>query len=329
MSKELEPKPAKEAEPTPTKETESKSAKKAKPKSTKEAEPKNSKLSAAHLKEMFESVGDAEDLEEFTARLMAAILLATSPAFWAAVGMKNAIPMMKEGIKNAYEKYLKNHPENKDKLSAIVASLTPPTTKDYYKILGVDKNASTSEIKNAFFKKALELHPDKNPDDPEAAQKFQDAKEAYETLKDPDKRANYDKNYNPSPDQSDNSSSVINNLNSTVEDNQAKTLQIDYQIEGDNDQQEQQYDFNNGEELLKAVEVSEGDNNEDLTDSKDASDLASQNPSITESDPLAPPLEAKSSIEPEKEDGDVSEKGLSKTDSTGLDSGTSLNMTPQ
>lgn len=64
--------------------------------------------------------------------------------------------------------------------------------KDYYKILGVEKDAGESEIKKAYRRLAILTHPDKNPDDPKAAEKFQDVGEAYETLSDPEKRQRYD-----------------------------------------------------------------------------------------------------------------------------------------
>ena len=66
-------------------------------------------------------------------------------------------------------------------------------SKDYYKVLGVDKNASEDEIKKAYRKKAMEFHPDKNPDNPEAESKFKEAAEAYDTLSTPDKKASYDR----------------------------------------------------------------------------------------------------------------------------------------
>ncbi|KAF1979405.1 TPR-like protein [Bimuria novae-zelandiae CBS 107.79] len=64
--------------------------------------------------------------------------------------------------------------------------------KDYYKILGVEKDAGESEIKKAYRKLAIVHHPDKNPDDETAHQRFQEIQEAHETLSDPQKRARYD-----------------------------------------------------------------------------------------------------------------------------------------
>lgn len=64
--------------------------------------------------------------------------------------------------------------------------------KDYYKILGVEKDANDNEIKKAYRKLAIVHHPDKNPDDESAAGRFKDIGEAYETLSDPEKRARYD-----------------------------------------------------------------------------------------------------------------------------------------
>ncbi|HEY8390135.1 MAG TPA: molecular chaperone DnaJ [Clostridia bacterium] len=65
--------------------------------------------------------------------------------------------------------------------------------KSYYEILGVEKNASDSDIKSAYRKLAKQYHPDLNPDNAEAAEKFKEINEAYETLSDPKKRANYDR----------------------------------------------------------------------------------------------------------------------------------------
>ncbi|RKF73138.1 DnaJ-like protein subfamily C member 7-like protein [Golovinomyces cichoracearum] len=64
--------------------------------------------------------------------------------------------------------------------------------KDYYKILGVEKDADASQIKKAYRKAAIVHHPDKNPDDESAAERFKDIGEAYETLSDPEKRTRYD-----------------------------------------------------------------------------------------------------------------------------------------
>lgn len=65
--------------------------------------------------------------------------------------------------------------------------------RDYYDILGVDRNADEKTIKKAYRKIALKFHPDKNPDDKSAEDKFKEAAEAYEILSDADKRARYDR----------------------------------------------------------------------------------------------------------------------------------------
>ncbi len=64
--------------------------------------------------------------------------------------------------------------------------------KNYYDVLGVDKNASADEIKSAYRKLAKKYHPDLNKDNPEAAEKFKEVNEAYECLGDQQKRSNYD-----------------------------------------------------------------------------------------------------------------------------------------
>lgn len=64
---------------------------------------------------------------------------------------------------------------------------------DYYKVLGVEKNATAEEIKKVYRKLARKHHPDMNPNDKDAHKKFQGINEAYEVLSDPDKRAKYDK----------------------------------------------------------------------------------------------------------------------------------------
>lgn len=64
--------------------------------------------------------------------------------------------------------------------------------RDYYEVLGVDKTATADEIKKAYKKKAIQYHPDRNPDNKEAEEKFKEAAEAYGVLSDPDKRSKYD-----------------------------------------------------------------------------------------------------------------------------------------
>jgi curved DNA-binding protein len=64
--------------------------------------------------------------------------------------------------------------------------------KDYYKILGVSKDANEKDIKKAFRRLARQHHPDVNPDDPQAEERFKELNEAYEVLSDPEKRRKYD-----------------------------------------------------------------------------------------------------------------------------------------
>ena len=64
--------------------------------------------------------------------------------------------------------------------------------RDYYEVLGVERNANADEIKKAYRKAAIKYHPDKNPGDKEAEEKFKEAAEAYDVLSNPEKRARYD-----------------------------------------------------------------------------------------------------------------------------------------
>ncbi len=64
--------------------------------------------------------------------------------------------------------------------------------KDFYEVLGVNRDASDDDIKKSYRKLAMKFHPDRNPDNPKSEAQFKEAKEAYEVLCDPQKRAAYD-----------------------------------------------------------------------------------------------------------------------------------------
>ena len=74
--------------------------------------------------------------------------------------------------------------------------------RDYYEVLGLNRDVSTDEIKKAFKKLAMKYHPDRNPDNPKAEDNFKEAKEAYEILTDPQKKSAYDQFGHAGVDQS-------------------------------------------------------------------------------------------------------------------------------
>src|SRR3954464_8563502 len=69
----------------------------------------------------------------------------------------------------------------------------PTEKRDYYEVLSVSRSASEEEVKRAYRKLAVKHHPDKNPGDPHAEEKFKELGEAYDVLMDADKRAAYDR----------------------------------------------------------------------------------------------------------------------------------------
>src|SRR2546427_12482491 len=69
----------------------------------------------------------------------------------------------------------------------------PVTKRDYYEVLGLNREADDQQIKSAYRKLALQFHPDRNPDNKESEEKFKEAAEAYSVLSDPQKRAAYDR----------------------------------------------------------------------------------------------------------------------------------------
>ena len=74
------------------------------------------------------------------------------------------------------------------------------TKRDYYEVLGVARDVSSAELKKNYRRLAMEYHPDQNPDDDQAAEKFKELTEAYQVLSDGDKRARYDRFGHDAPD---------------------------------------------------------------------------------------------------------------------------------
>jgi molecular chaperone DnaJ len=69
--------------------------------------------------------------------------------------------------------------------------------RDYYEVLGVNRDASEEEIRKSYRKLAMKFHPDRNPDSKDCEEKFKEAKEAYEVLSEADKRRAYDSTATP------------------------------------------------------------------------------------------------------------------------------------
>ncbi|ORY82132.1 cysteine string protein [Protomyces lactucae-debilis] len=114
-------------------------------------------------------------------------LVTRAKIFMAQEKYQEAVDILKEASESS-----PNDETLERELRAAELELAKSKRKNYYKILGIEKDASDSEIKKAYRKAALINHPDKNPDDPEAEARFKDVGEAYAILSDADKKYQYD-----------------------------------------------------------------------------------------------------------------------------------------